>query len=147
MDQMSFSAQAAYKKRLAAHVEANGSASEADEALFFAQAVELQTLKSPHSAVFAPLDEFTVQGGSGVYTVSGYVDSPNSYGTMLRDNFVLHVKKTEEGWVCTDTFVDKAAQIRQDIKAETTSSTIGYWILSIILTAAGYFIFKLLMDF
>ena len=83
------------------------------EAKRFAQSVELQVLKAPASAKFCALEEMTASEVGGVYTVSGYVDSQNSYGAMIRTPFTLHVQKTDTvGWVCRDEFVSHEKQAR-----------------------------------
>ena len=46
-----------------------------------------ERLKSPSSAKFCPLHEFQiVESGANLY-VSGYVDSQNGFGAMLRNKF------------------------------------------------------------
>lgn len=51
------------------------------------------SLKSPSSAKFQWYDENQVEDlGDGKYKVTSYVDSQNSFGAMLRTNYVCTVK-------------------------------------------------------
>ena len=98
------------------------------EAKLFAQSVELQLLKAPASAQFCSLEEMTVTEINGVYTVSGYVDSQNSYGAMIRTPFVLKVYKDETGWKSADKFQSTQASINKQV----ASNMLLYWILGLI---------------
>lgn len=102
------------------------------EAKMFAKAVELQLLKTPASAVFCSMEEMNViQIGGNVYSVSGYVDSQNSYGAMLRSQFSLTVFKDKNGmWKNADKFISTA----QSVNNSVVSSTILWWVLGIIGT-------------
>lgn len=102
------------------------------EAKMFAKAVELQLLKTPASAVFCSMEEMNViQIGGNIYSVSGYVDSQNSYGAMLRNQFNLTVFKDENGiWKNADRFISTAQSVNNSI----ISSTILWWVLGIIGT-------------
>ena len=111
--------------------------SEKEEAALYTQLVELQLLKAPASAVFPPLDEMAVQKHEdGTYQVSGFVDSQNDHGTMLRTQFSYRVEKKNGKWNCLETFVDSAEQERQKRRLETiqdvNSHTILWWVLGII---------------
>ncbi|MBR3893861.1 MAG: hypothetical protein IKJ35_01810 [Clostridia bacterium] len=132
-----------------AEMEANGvTFNEKEEAALYAQLIELQLLKVPTSAIFPPLDEMFVQGNEdGTYSVSGFVDAPNSYGTMLRKQFSYQVKKVDGKWTCLDTFIDSQEYEREKLRAEKmkdmmeiqekvdstiTNNTFLWWILGII---------------
>ena len=105
-EQMSAAAQADYQKKLTEYAEQNGEPDERTQAKLFAQAVELQVLKAPLTAIFCGLDEMTLQeNANGSYTVSGYVNAQNSYGALIKTPFSLLVFKVNEEWKTGSKFV------------------------------------------
>jgi hypothetical protein len=93
-----------YQRRVKEYEQNGILLSESDKAALFAQCIELQVLKTPSSAVFPPLNEMRVSGSDGRYTVSGYVDSQNSYGAMIRTNYTynVHYSSLIGEWTCQD---------------------------------------------
>lgn len=57
-------------------------------------------LKAPATAVFCKSDELQITELEGVYTVSGWVDSQNSYGAMIRTPFKLKMKNENGKIIC-----------------------------------------------
>lgn len=56
------------------------------------------SLKSPSSAVMCPASDLIITSKSAnEYLVSGYVDSQNSYGAMLRTNFKYIINVDNNG--------------------------------------------------
>ena len=76
----------------------------------------------------------TVAFVDGNYIVSGYVDSQNSYGAMIRSPFKLTVYKQDGIWQAANKFVSTSATIG----ARVFSKTLLYWIIGIILSAASF---------
>jgi len=126
-----------FKKRLSEYTQP---LDERSQAALFAQCVELQVLKAPASAVFPSFDEMVVNGRDGHYSVSGFVDSQNSYGATIRSNYTYNVEKTETGWKCTDNFVSTEKTISASVNSSVISGTVISWILGIAGTIITYFI-------
>lgn len=131
-EEMSQKAQYAYTNFRNEYEQGATAVDEIAEAKMFAKAVQLQLLKTPASAVFCSMEEMSVLPiGEGAYSVSGYVDSQNSYGAMLRNQFNLTVFKDENGiWKNANRFVSTAASVNSSI----ISHTILWWVLGIIGT-------------
>lgn len=131
-EEMSQKAQYAYTNFRNEYEQGATTVDEIAEAKMFAKAVQLQLLKTPASAVFCSMEEMSVLPiGDGAYSVSGYVDSQNSYGAMLRNQFNLTVFKDENGiWKNANRFVSTAASVNSSI----ISHTILWWVLGIIGT-------------
>lgn len=69
-------------------------------AAYAAQELIGQTLKAPSTAQWPGLETFDVtpvKGKSNSWHVSGYVDSQNSYGAMIRTHFKATIKKDKNG--------------------------------------------------
>jgi uncharacterized integral membrane protein len=95
---MGWQAQAEYTKRLAAYSKEGASADERTQAKLFAQAVMTLTLMAPSTAVFSELDETAVAENDGTYTVTGWVDSQNMFGAMMRTPFSMTVFEQDGVW-------------------------------------------------
>ena len=103
-------AEIAFKKKMKSFQQSGEQMTEDLEAALFAQCLALQKLKAPTSAVFPELDEMIVIGGDGSYTVSGYVDSQNENGVMIRDDFTFNVEKNDGRWMCLDQLEEPATR-------------------------------------
>ncbi len=53
------------------------------------QTVINECLKSPSTAEYPFVDEWSYSKSNGIITVSSYVDSQNSFGAMIRSNFTI----------------------------------------------------------
>lgn len=104
---------------------------ERDAAALYAQCIETQVLKAPATAQFPPLSDMIVNGSSGNYSVSGYVDSQNSYGAVIRTQYTYNVVMDQTGrWTCPNKFVSTQSQIN----SQMMGNTILWWILGILGT-------------
>ena len=121
-------AQNAFNQKREEAEKANENIDAVTEAKLFAQSVELQLLKAPSSAKFCALEEMTAVEVNGIYTVSGYVDSQNSYGAMIRAPFTLRVYKDATGWKSADSFQD----IQTSINKKVAKNMLLYWVLGLI---------------
>lgn len=61
------------------------------EACNIAEQFVRESLKSPGSAKFQPCSDRTVSDGPVLWNVSGYVDSQNGFGALLRSNYRVTV--------------------------------------------------------
>ncbi len=136
MNEYDNQAQNYFSKKTAEYIERNGLITEREEAILFAQGIELCNLKSPQSAIFPNINEFNVEVKGDVYVVTGYVDSQNSYGAMIRTPFTLSVKKTNERWQCVNNFISN----EKIISNQMLQNSVIWWILSILGTIITFFI-------
>lgn len=134
---MSAQAQFAFNEKIAQIKETAIQIDDMVEAKLFAQAVELQLLKAPATAQFCSLEEMTVTTTGDVYVVSGYVDSQNSYGAIVRTPFKITVFKDNGVWKNADKFINTSAVIQGKI----ISNTIIWWILGIIGSVITFLIY------
>ena len=101
------------------------------EAKLFAQAVELQLLKAPSTAVFCDLELCNITKlGAGYYMITGFVNSENSYSAKIKTDYSLKVIKIKGCWYSADHFVDSSTAV-------ITKHTINYVVLWIALTVAS----------
>jgi hypothetical protein len=57
------------------------------------------SLKAPSTAKFASMSDSTITSTGWVYTVSSYVDAENSFGAMIRTDFLCKVSyKGDDNW-------------------------------------------------
>ena len=85
-------------------------------------------LKAPATAVFCKPEELQIKEFEGVYTVSGWVDSQNSYGAMIRTPFTLKMKN-ENGKIISTTNVNMLGSKR------FAANYFTYLLFGIIITA------------
>lgn len=127
-------AQHDFTQRKKAAEESSGNIDTNTEAKLFAQSLELQLLKAPSTAKFCSLEEMTVIEANGIYTVSGYVDSQNSYGAIVRTPFTLKIFKTANGWESADRFQN----IQTNIHKTVAKNMLFYWIIGLILAGISF---------
>jgi hypothetical protein len=95
-------------------------------------------LKSPASAQF-PMELISIVGDDNRgYQISGFVDSQNGYGAMIRNDFSATVAVVNDFPVVTSSSVGVKASARG--KAEFVSNYIDITILTLIGGAILYFI-------
>lgn len=69
------------------------------DAFFCAKHIVEASLKAPSTAKFCQLTDATVTHlGNGEYMVEGWVDAENSFGAMLRNNFIVTYTATKDGY-------------------------------------------------
>ncbi len=70
-----------------------------DDAFYCATLIVEDYLKAPSTAKFCkPSDATVTHLGNGEYMVTGWVDAENSYGAMIRSDFVVTYTATEKGF-------------------------------------------------
>ena len=88
------------------HTSSSGSSSttntarHSDEDAFYCATLIVEDyLKAPSTAKFCKQSDATVTHlGNGEYMVTGWVDAENSYGAMIRSDFVVTYTATEKGF-------------------------------------------------
>lgn len=81
------------------------SADERDAKICAVKAVE-DNLKSPSTAKFCSYSEMTAENlGGNQWRIEGYVDAQNSFGAMIRENWIVTLTLTGEG------FTDYSVQV------------------------------------
>lgn len=70
-----------------------------EDAFYCATLIVEDYLKAPSTAKFCKQSDATVTHlGNGEYMVTGWVDAENSYGAMIRSDFVVTYTATEKGF-------------------------------------------------
>lgn len=70
-----------------------------EDAFYCATLIVEDYLKAPSTAKFCKLSDATVTHlGNGEYMVTGWVDAENSYGAMIRSDFIVTYTATEKGF-------------------------------------------------
>lgn len=68
-------------------------------AAWCAEDIVKQFLKAPSTAEVCPMEDMQISHlGNGEYMVTGWVDTENSYGAMLRSDFVVTYTATKDGY-------------------------------------------------
>ena len=67
------------------------------DAYIIAKEIVKGSLKSPSSAKFCSSSEVTVSNSGNSYTVTGWVEAQNSYGAMLKQDFIVTYDATQSG--------------------------------------------------
>lgn len=101
--------------------------------------VEAQ-LKAPASAKYLPAEDLLIEGDDlNGYHISGYVDSQNPNGAMMRTDFTARILKQGETYIASDVKVGvKAAQAR------STEFMSNYIIITLIVIVASWLMTKFL---
>jgi hypothetical protein len=66
------------------------------------------SLKAPSTAKWPNYNDFAAapkKGKPGVWEVMGHVDAQNSYGAMLRNEFMVTMQKNGEDWKLMDVYL------------------------------------------
>ena len=61
------------------------------DAITVAESVVEERLKSPSTAKFCSVSDYTVTLDGDTWTIEGYVDAQNSFGATLRNNFTIRI--------------------------------------------------------
>ena len=130
--------QAEFKRRLSLFTQQGKNISEREEAILFAQAVEIQFLKTPDTAVFSSPEQFKVSKNKKTYKVSGYVYSENSTGIFVKTRFKVNINKKDGLWHCTDSCIASNTKTAKTL----LKHAILYFIISIVGIIAAYFIIR-----
>lgn len=75
---------------------------EHDDAVYMSKEFITEQLKAPSTAKFPSIREFSAVKKNGFWDVLGYVDSQNSYGVMLRTQFLCTLQKRGDTWFMLD---------------------------------------------
>ncbi len=83
------------------------SADEKTEAKRAAIQFVTKRLKAPLTAKFEPIKSIVAgktkaSDGKQAWDVAGYVDSENEFSAMLRQDFIVTVQRTKDGWKALD---------------------------------------------
>lgn len=98
-----------------------------------------QQLKSPASAQF-PVDLISITGNDeNGYQIQGFVDSQNSYGAMIRNDFTANVVIKNNFPTVTTSSVGKKAAINN-----AKQFGINYLLITILTIIGGAFLYWLI---
>ena len=67
-----------------------------NDAITVAESVVGDRLKSPSTAKFCSVSDYTVTLDGNTWTIKGYVDAQNSFGATLRNNFTVVITFASE---------------------------------------------------
>ena len=97
-------------------------------------------LKSPLTAAFCKEEELIITQQENIYYISGWVDSQNSYGAMIRTTINKFKVKDENGLL-----IPKSnARVMAGNKIMGTLAV--YWLYGIIATILSFFVFYFIIS-
>lgn len=100
-------------------------------------------LKAPITAVLCSEEEMTISNQNGTYSITGYVNSQNSYGAMIKTDFSATATFVNGTWVIGKTTVGV-----QTAKQNAKNFAVNYIAISIfvaVMGLLGYFIISMLI--
>lgn len=126
------SASVAFEKMLS-DMSVDESADKETYAKVYAKAVQSIMLKAPGSAKFCELNEMNVVFVNDTYTVSGHVDSQNSYGAYVRTPFTYNIKEENGQWMFTDAVITPTAAFVINFACIMTSCVLIGVLMTVLL--------------
>ena len=101
------------------------------------------TLKAPLTAVLCEKEQMVVTNNNGIFEISGFVNSQNSYGAMIATDFTVKARYENGMWYILNTAVGV-----KNAKNYAKNFAVNYIIISIfvaVMGLLGYFILTMLI--